>query len=448
MQENRKEDGIELQELEDYELFESAIDNYILEIEALAETLPLVLGLISLRLKGSSNKLDKFIETNTIESDSGERNFKIPVNQFNLFNRLDTDLNVASAAMNILPRTFIVALVSQYDAYLGNLYRALFQIKPELAYSLEKEFTFQDILKYKDLDDLKEEVIEKDVEKLLRENHYEQFKILEKKISKLTKKEFTLTTNLPILPTFIEVAERRNLFVHCNGIVSQQYIDNCEKHKVSGIEKIKFGDELDVEPIYFSNAYKANLEIGVKLNQVLWRKFLPHKLIEADQNLNNICFDLIYNGYYDVAKTLLEFGTEEIPKNGNQEMRKMLVINKALAYYLDNDKETAIKILDAEDFSIGNEFKLAVYVLKENYEEARKMMIKIGADDEELGQEEYQEWPLFKVFRDTDIFKSTFKELFKEDFIIREASKKAFKSLLDNISSKKKELLNKEKNNA
>ena len=129
-------------------------------------------------------------------------------------------------------------------------------------------------------------------------------------------------------------------------------------------------------------------------------------------------------------------------------MRKMLVINKALAYYLDNDKETAIKILDAEDFSIGNEFKLAVYVLKENYEEARKMMIKIGADDEELGQEEYQEWPLFKVFRDTDIFKSTFKELFKEDFIIREASKKAFKSLLDNISSKKKELLNKEKNNA
>src|SRR5690606_23631519 len=146
-----------------------------------------------------------------------------------------------------------------------------------------------------------------------------------------------------------------------------------------------------------------------------------------------ISFDLINNGYYDIAKILLKFGTEEVPKNGNQEMRKTLVINKALAYYLDNDKVTANKILDAEDFSLGNEFKLAVFVLKENYEEAKKMMLKIGPDDEQLGQEEYQEWPLFKVFRETDIFKDTFKELFKEDYIIREAPKKAFQSLLETI---------------
>lgn len=433
----------EIEELEDFELFESAIDTYILDIESLAETLPLVLGLTALRLKSSSNKLDKFIESNTVQNETGEKQFKIPIDQFNQFNQLDKAQNIASAAMNILPRTFIVALVSQYDAFLGNLYRALFQLKPELAYSLEKEFTFQEILKFNDIDELKSEVIEKDVEKLLRESHYEQFKILERRITKLTGKEFTLTTNLPVLPTFIEVAERRNLFVHCNGLVSQQYIDNCNKHKVKGLDEINFGDELDVDPLYFNNAYKAYLEIGVKLNQVLWRKFLPNRLVEADRNLNNIAFDLLYNGYYDMAKILLKFGTEEIPKNGNQEMRKTLVVNKALAYYLDNDKKTANKILDAEDFSLGNEFKLAVFVLKENYEEAKKMMMKIGIDDE-IGKEEYQEWPLFKVFRETEIFKETFKELFKEDFIIREAPKKAFQSLLEDISSKKKEIKNKE----
>src|SRR5690606_10306371 len=182
MTDDNKAENLELEELEDFELFESAVDSYIIEIEALAETLPLVLGLISLRLRGSTNKLDKFIETNTTENETGEKQFKIPINQFNLFNRLDTDQNIASTAMNIMPRTFIVALVSQYDAYLGNLYRALFQLKPELAYSLEKEFTFQEIIKYKDINDLKDEVIEKDIEKLLRESHFEQFKILERKI--------------------------------------------------------------------------------------------------------------------------------------------------------------------------------------------------------------------------------------------------------------------------
>ncbi|WP_281636465.1 hypothetical protein [Flavobacterium marginilacus] len=437
MIEEHQSENIELQQLEDFEFFESAIDDYILEIEALAETLPLTLGLLSLKLRGSQNKLNKFIEKNTSQDEDGKKTFKIPLDQFNLFNRLDTDHEIATTAMDILPRTLIVALVSQYDAYLGNLYRAVFEVKPELAYSLEKDFSFQDILKYNDINEIKAEVIEKDVEKLLRESHYEQFKILERRITKLTGKEFTLTTNLPILPTFIEVAERRNLFVHTNGIVSQQYIDNCKKHKVKDCDKINFGDVLDVDPHYFDSAYKANFEIGVKLCQVLWRKFLPHRLVEADKNLNNICFDLIYNGYYDIAKVLLKFATEEIKKNGNDEMRKTFVINKALAHYLDNDKKTTDKILDSEDFSLGNEFKLAVAVLKENYEDSKKWMLKIGTNDEMIGKEEYQEWPLFKVFRETDIFKETYKELFQEDFLIRESSKKSFKSLLDDINKKK-----------
>lgn len=140
-----------------------------------------------------------------------------------------------------------------------------------------------------------------------------------------------------------------------------------------------------------------------------------------------------------MAQILLNFATEEISKYGNQEMRKIFVINKALAYYLSNDKITANNIIDAEDFSIGNEFKLAVCVLKENFEEAKKIMIKIGPKDELIGQEEYQEWPLFKVFRETDIFKATFRILFKEDFIIREAPKKAFHSFLETIRSKKKD---------
>jgi len=433
--------GIEnkFRKLEDFELLETAIDSYILEIESLAETLPLVISLIAMKQRDETNKMKKFIKSNTKENDTGEKQFKIPINQFNQFNRLDTDCNIASAAMNILPRTFVVALVSQYDAYLGNLYRALFNIKPQLAYSLEKEFSFQEILKYKDIDKLIYEVIEKDIENLLRASHFEQLKVLERKISKSIGKEFTLTTNLPILSTFIEVAERRNLFVHCNGLVSQQYIENCKKHKVINIENVNISDELIVDPIYFENAYKSYLEIGVKLNQVLWRKFLPSRLIEADKNLNNIAYDLLYNGYYDMAQILLNFATEEISKYGNQEMRKIFVINKALAFYLSNDKITANNIIDAEDFSIGNEFKLAVCVLKENFEEAKKIMIKIGPKDELIGQEEYQEWPLFKVFRETDIFKETFRILFKEDFIIREAPKKAFHSFLETIRSKKKD---------
>lgn len=422
-----------VQEIEDYELFESVINSFIIEIDSLAESLPLILGLIGIKYKTSSKKFDKFFEENNSDEKDGEKNFKIPLDQFNKFNRLNTELETSKAAYNILPRTFVVSLVSQYDAYLGELYRILFQSKPELISSLDKDLSFQDVLKFRDLEELKDYVIEKEIENLLRDSHYEQLKTLEKRVTKLTNKNFTLTENLPILPHFVEVTERRNLFVHCNGIVSRQYLEVCKKHKVPNISHININEQLEVDPLYFNNAFHAIFEIGVKLGQVLWRKFLPHRLIEADNNINNICYDLIVTGYYDLAKELLHFATEVVPKNGSEELRKTLIINHALAYYLDEDLKTCHKILDSEDWSIGNEFKLAFAVLKEDYLKAKELMIRIGPNDNVVDKDSYQEWPLFKKFRETTIFKETFKEIFKEEHIIREAPEKAFIKLLDNI---------------
>lgn len=307
------------QEIKDFELFEYAIDNFIIEIDSLAESLPLVMGMVELKLKSHSKNLDEFID----EHKGEEETFKIPLDKFNEFNNIHKELKSSKAAYSILPRNFVVSLVSQYDAYLGELYRALFQIKPELAFLLEKEFTFQDILKYEDLDELKDFVIEKDIENLLRKSHYDQLVTLENRIKKHTGKGFTLTTNLPILPTFIEVTERRNLFVHCNGIISRNYLDNCSKHKVQNISKLEIGHQLEVEPEYFGKAFQAIFEIGVKLGQVLWRKFLPESSEKADININNLCFDLIQSGYYELAYKLLKFITEEIPSKSTAKLKKL-----------------------------------------------------------------------------------------------------------------------------
>ena len=425
------------QEIKGYELFEYAIDNFILEIDALAESLPLVLGLVEMKLISHSKKLDKFLDENKGEDENGESLFRIPLDKFNEFNNINKEQKSSKAAYSILPRNFVVSLVSQYDAYLGELYRALFQIKPELAFLLEKEFTFQEILKYSDLDELKDFVIEKDIENLLRKSHFEQLTTLENRIKKHTGKEFTLTTNLPILPTFIEVTERRNLFVHCNGIISRNYLENCSKHKVPNISKLEVGHQLEVEPEYFGRAFQAVFEIGVKLGQVLWRKFLPESSEQADINVNNLCFELIQSGYYDLAYVILKFITEEIPNKSSAKLKKTMIINKALACYLLNDKKKCARILKSEDWTIGIQFQLAVAVLNENYEEATKLMIKIGPNDDDFDASNYQEWPLFIKFRETDEFKSTFKEIFDKEFVIKKAPEKSFIKLLTGIEERK-----------
>ena len=48
-----------------------------------------------------------------------------------------------------------------------------------------------------------------------------------------------LTKDLEIWPAFMEITERRNLFVHTDGMVSSQYMTVCKLHKCTLDESIK-----------------------------------------------------------------------------------------------------------------------------------------------------------------------------------------------------------------
>ena len=433
-----KEDEMEeIQEIEEWQLFKFALSDFITEMDALSESLPLMMGLVSGRLKSSEKKVDSFIKKQKHREEDGEKFFLISEDDIDEFNKLQKDRNSAIAAYNILPRTFVVSLVSQYDAYLGDLIRNMHQIRPELFHSVDRQLPFSQIMEFDDLDEVKEMILEKEVESVLRESHYEQLKILERKISVISNGEFTLTTDLPILSAFIEVTERRNLFVHTNGVISKQYIENCQKHKVDGCEKFKVGERLSVNPEYFHIAYKAIFEMGVKLGHVLWRKFVPQSRERADKDLNNICFDLIQNDHFDLAITLLSFATGTIKKHANDHIRKVFVINMALAYYLRGDNKSVQNVLKKEDWSIGDSFKLAVNVLNEEYEASAAMMKKLGKDHDEVDKTAYRDWPLFRNFRETDLFKETYKEIFAEDFEYKEPEEKIFVKFLKDMQNRK-----------
>ncbi len=153
-----------------------------------------------------------------------------------------------------------------------------FGIKPELLKSSDRELTFSQLSDFGSIEEAKEYLLEKEVETLLRRNHSEQFDWLENKFA------IKLRVDLPIWPTFIEVTERRNLFVHSDGVVSRQYLKVCREHGVSLGAETKQGLRLDVPHPYFRLAYEALFEIGVKLGQVLWRKLKPTDAPDADAN--------------------------------------------------------------------------------------------------------------------------------------------------------------------
>ena len=72
----------------------------------------------------------------------------------------------------------------------------------------------------------REKIFAKEVESILRSSHSDQFLWMERVFS------IPLTKGLESWPSFIELTERRNLFVHCDGVVSDQYINVCKNNKV------------------------------------------------------------------------------------------------------------------------------------------------------------------------------------------------------------------------
>lgn len=417
--------------------FGSEINKFIKHIEAQTDIFPLVMSLLGVKLVQESKHVDKYIKDNGLlienEKDSDIKQLEIPESKIKEFIKLNEKVDTTNLAYNLLPINFVVSFVSQYDAYLGGLIRVMFLNKPELLNNSEKNIMFSELLKFNSIEEAQEFVVEKEVESVLRESHIKQFKWLESKLG------IPLRKDLPSFSEFIEITERRNLFVHCNGAVSRQYIENCRENEVKGIEELKIGDLLDAKPAYFSKCYMTLFEIGVKLGHVMWRKLKPEENDEADGHLNEVCYELLIKGHYKLAINLLTFATETLKKH-TQEIVCVFTINKALAYYLSNKKQDCVKVLDKHDWSATNDkFKLAIEVLKENYKESLELMKSIGNKNEHLNEEAYRDWPLFNDIRKTDEFKQTYKEIFGEELIYKETKPKDLEDILTELKQIKKE---------
>jgi hypothetical protein len=244
----------------------------------------------------------------------------------------------------------------------------------------------------------------------LRKSHSEQFDWLEERFS------IELRKDLPIWPTFIEVTERRNLFVHAGGVVSNQYIKICRQHGYNLDASVAIGTELGVTGAYFRTAYEAIYEIGVKLAHVLWRKMKPSDIEEADRHLSNRCYDLLKESKNELAKVLLDFATTTLKRHSDVEARLTFVVNRAQAYKWTGDEEETIKIISAEDWSATSyKFKLAKAVLTNDFSGATTIMKRIGANAFP-SKSDYRDWPLFKEFRKSEEFQKTFEEVFGEPF--------------------------------
>jgi len=222
------------------------------------------------------------------------------------------------------------------------------------------------------------------------------------------------------VPSQVACIERRNLLTHTGGIVSAQYLANCRAQNVN-LSGIVLGKKLSVDNVYFSEAVSIVYEIGVKLCHVLWRKFAEKERQKADSALNNLGYSLIYAGAYDIAESLLTFGSKVFKKHSSESARRMMIVNLANAVRLQGRREEAARILDNEDWSaVDDNFKICVAAVRESVAEVVRLMPIIGSKDYP-NAEDYRTWPVFRGMGGDKQFIATFEDVFGEPFVTSSA---------------------------
>jgi hypothetical protein len=380
------------------------IDRFMRSIEGLSASLPIVISTMGLECEKHGKVLNDFFKKYAEKNETdGEKKYVLKLNTTNYqrFKTISTDLHRLILSLDIIPKNYIVSLISIYDAFLGDLIRCLYRLKPDILNASEKNISYTRLIEFKNIEDAKQYIIEKEVEELLRKSHVEQFDWLQNKF------DIKLKEGLSIWPTFVELTQRRNLFAHCDGIVSQQYLDVCKVNRVK-LDKCRPGNRLSVSPTYFDEAFRCLFEVGVKLSHVLWRKLRPDQIEEADKHLgSDIIYHLLCLEQYDLAKISSDFAINVLKKYSDDSRRRIYIINAAIAYKFSGDNLVAKQILDKEDWSASdNVFKLCVAILKDEFKIAPDLMKKIGTNNVWLDKQSYVDWPVFKEFRSSGYFEN------------------------------------------
>ncbi len=370
--------------------------------------------ILDIYTKEARSKYDNFCIP-FIYEENGVKRIRVPAKNVLSYNRFKNRYDRIIIAQTIVPQSLLISLVSQFDNLVSGLVRSVYQVKPEKINASESAIRYSELKHYASIENVIDKFIDDKIESILRESHDDQFTELEKLFDVRTLKAMDSWAE------FIEITQRRNLFVHCDGKVSHQYLKKCSAAGCTCSEKK--GEKLNVDEDYFNKAFGILYSIGVKLSQVMLRKFhSAAEIAQIDSILNEIIYELISEGKYDIAIDLSEFATNDAT-HANQNDKFFFVLNKAQAYKWIKQPEKCKEILDREDWSTTNDdFKLPYYVLNDDFDKAISTMKKIHQNGENqiYSSNSYKEWPIFSEIKKDTKFKEAYKELFNEDIDAKE----------------------------
>ncbi len=318
-----------------------------------------------------------------------------------------TMLKNLDRAQVLTSRSLLVSLVSQWDNFFARTISAFSNLQPAKFKDVFLKVSLENLDDFSSLDQIRQSIIQSDIDSVMYKSHEDQLKWFSEKtdIGWLKEKQSW--------SAFTELTERRNLFVHNDGVVNKKYLQACLDAKFP-IGSVKENEIISVSKPYFDGCCDNLIEIASKLIFSIWRKHLSDDIEGLFQATNNFLVELITQEEYQVAIQVANFALQNSKKPSDATLTS-LQLNHSQAYRWMGNIEEARKILESIDWTAkGSLYLMCKNVLLDDFEAAKGHMLAFGVDAY-CGREAYTNWPIFKEFRKTNEFKEAFQTIFGEN---------------------------------
>ncbi len=196
------------------------------------------------------------------------------------------------------------------------------------------------------------------------------------------------------LDEFAEIAHRRNLLVHTDGIIDDVYLKHVPpQHRPPEAQK---GRMLLVPRSYLQRAFYLVLIIGFWLTHIAWKKWDPNKRVKRlyrsiDQVIYN---ELRHRNYHLVVEFAHITDFLKFPKK-HKRIKYTILINQAIAFR-ELGETHEVKRLTARLSKMKRDdllIKIALAILKGDFARARHFLLQ--AKQKQILHTISPDWPLF-----------------------------------------------------
>jgi hypothetical protein len=303
-----------------------------------------------------------------------------------------------------LSSSMLLMMSAHFDSFVGNMIRAIFELRPEKREVLQRGISFADLDGVSSLGAARALLVEKEIETILRRRRTEQ---LEWFVSQCGMNPLDDS----LISEFADVSALRNVIAHHGGRITNKVAVGIHGRESSLLSRYPVGSQVYITEDDLSAIHDTLFLVSIAISQGIWHEIRPDQSEEADAVFHLVTYTLLALDEFKLAQRTLLIGTRFQEKMG-EEYRLRNLINLAQAYKWGGDPRKCEKTLDSEDWSQHDEsFRLAAAALKDDWAGAARMM-KACIQKNLMDRTSFKSWPLFREFRQTQEYREVYDEAF------------------------------------